>query len=57
MFQPESDLVPWYRMRTENAQGSRKSFIVALARKLVIALWRFVETGVVPEGMRLHQAA
>lgn len=57
MFQPESDLVQWYRKRTENAQGSRKPFIVALARKLIIALWRYVETGVVPDGMRLHQAA
>jgi transposase len=57
MFQPESDLVLWYRKRTENAQGSRKPFVVALARKLIIALWRYVDTGVVPEGMKLHQAA
>lgn len=57
MFQPESDLVLWYRKRTENAQGARKPFVVALARKLLIALWRYVDTGLVPEGMKLHQAA
>ena len=31
--------------------------IVALARKLIIALWRYVDTGLVPEGMKLCQAA
>ena len=53
MFQPESDLVLWYKKRTENAKGSRKPLIVALARKLIIALWRYVDTGVVPEGFKL----
>ena len=53
MFQPESDLVLWYKKRTENAKGSRKPLIVALARKLIIALWRYVDTGVVPEGFNL----
>ena len=57
MFQPESDLVRWYHKRTENAKGSRKPFIVALARKLIIALWRYVDTGLVPEGFKLCQAA
>jgi transposase len=56
-FQPESDLVRWYRKRTEDAQGSRKKLIVALARKLIIALWRYVHTGVVPEGLTLHPSA
>ncbi len=56
-FQPESDLVLWYRKRTENAKGSRKPLIVALARKLIIALWRYVHTGVVPEGFMISQAA
>src|SRR5450759_4547056 len=49
MFQPESALVLWYKNRTESARGSRKPMIVALARKLIIALWRYVNTGVVPE--------
>ena len=56
-FQPESDLVLWFKNRTQNAQGSRKPMIVALARKLIIALWRYVNTGVVPEGFKLSQAA
>jgi transposase len=56
-FQPESDLVVWYKKRTLNAQGARKPMIVALARKLIIALWRYVNTGVVPGGFKLRPAA
>jgi transposase len=57
LFQPESDLVVWYKKRTENAQGARKPMIVELARKLIIALWRYVNTGVVPGGFKLRPAA
>jgi transposase len=57
VFQPESDLVLWYKKRTENAKGARKPLIVALARKLIIALWRYVDTGLVPEGFAIRQAA
>jgi transposase len=57
LFQPESALVLWFKKRTENARGSRKPMIVALARKLIIALWRYVNTGVVPEGFELRPAA
>jgi transposase len=56
-FQPESDLVRWFKARTANAQGSRKPMIVALARKLIIALWRYVNTGLVPDGFHLRSAA
>ena len=56
-FQPDSGLVIWYKKRTESARGSRKPMIVALARKLIIALWRYVNTGVVPEGFELRSAA
>ena len=56
-FQPESDLVLWFKNRTQNARGSRKPMIVALARKLIIALWRYVNTGVVPEGFKPRPAA
>jgi transposase len=56
-FQPESDLVLWFKKRTANAHGSRKPMIVALARKLIIALWRYVNTGLLPEGFRLRSAA
>jgi len=56
-FHPESDLVIWFKTRTQNARGSRKPMIVALARKLIIALWRYVNTGVVPEGFKLRPAS
>jgi transposase len=53
-YHPESDLVLWFKARTQNARGSRKPMTVALARKLIIALWRYVNTGVVPEGFKLR---
>jgi transposase len=46
MFQKNSALAQWFRQRTENAPRTRKTMIVALARKLLIALWRFVREGV-----------
>ena len=55
-YQKESALAQWYRARTENALGARKPMIVALARKLLIALWRFVCQGVVPDGIVLRPA-
>ena len=55
-YQKESALAQWYRARTENARGARKPMIVALARKLLIALWRFVWQGVVPDGVVLRPA-
>ena len=42
------------RTRTENARGTRKTMIVAVARKLLIALWRLVREGVVPDGVVLR---
>lgn len=53
-FQPDSGLVRWFKSRTANDQRSRKPMIVALARKLIIALWRYVNTGMVPEGFELQ---
>ena len=53
MFQKDSALARWYRERTEHARGTRKTMIVALARKLLIALWRLVREGGVPEGVVL----
>ena len=55
-FQKESALAKWFRARTENSRGSRKKMIVALARKLLIALWHLVRNGVVPEGVILRPA-
>ena len=55
MFQKDSALAQWYRARTADARGAtRKTMIVALARKLLIALWRLVTTGEVPEGVMLR---
>jgi transposase len=56
MFQKNSALAQWFRARTENARGTRKLMIVALARKLLIALWRLVLEGVVPDGVVLRPA-
>jgi transposase len=56
MFQKDSALAQWFRARTENARGTRKTMIVALARKLLIALWRLVREGVVPDGVALRPA-
>ena len=55
-FQKDSALVKWFRARTENAPRLRKKMIVALARKLLIALWQLVRDGVVPEGVVLRPA-
>src|ERR1700740_2553150 len=56
LFQKDSPLAQWFRARTENARGIRKTMIVALARKLLIALWRLVRGGVVAGGVFLGAA-
>ena len=50
MFQKDSALAQWYRARTKTARATRKTMIVALARKLMIALWRYLTQGLLPEG-------
>jgi transposase len=53
-YQPNSPLTNWFRERVGTAKGRiRRIAIVAVARKLLIALWRYVETGVVPTGAKL----
>jgi transposase len=55
LFQKDSALARWYRARTADARGTtRKTMIVALARKLLIALWKLATTGVAPEGIVLR---
>lgn len=55
IFQKESALAQWYRARTADARGAtRKTMIVALARKLLVALWKLVITGEVPQGVVLR---
>ncbi len=51
-YQPESALARWFRERVGALAGrTRRIAIVAMARKLLVALWRYVEAGVVPEGV------
>ena len=58
LFQKDSALAQWFLSRTDGAKGARKTkMIVALARKLLIALWRMVNTGEVPHDVLLRQAA
>jgi RNA-directed DNA polymerase len=58
IFQKDSLLARWYRTRTEGPNGARKTtMIVALARKLLIALWRLVTTGEIPDGVELRPVA
>jgi transposase len=57
IFQPQSALARWFLARTGGAKGRMKKIMaVALARKLLVALWRYVETGVIPDGVRLAAA-
>src|SRR5215212_8073170 len=58
LFQKDSALAQWYRARTADARsGTRKTLIVALARKLLIALWHFTATGEAPKGVVLRPAS
>ena len=58
MFQKDSALVQWFRTRTaDGGPKMRKIMIVALARKLLIALWRMVTSGEIPQGIVLRSAA
>ena len=56
--QPESALTRWFRSRTHNnaSKRNKRIAIVALARKLMVALWRYLTTGLVPEGALLKEA-
>ena len=55
--QPDSALSHWFRDRVRDLKGRvRRIAIVALARKLMVALWRYLETGLVPTGAILQQS-
>ena len=55
--QPDSALSKWFRERVGEKKGRvRRIAIVAMARKLAVALWRYLETGVIPEGAVLKRA-
>ena len=54
-YQPDSDLAKWFRERVGTLTGRpRRIAIVAMARKLLIALWRYAEHGVVPAGVDIR---
>jgi transposase len=56
-YQPESELSAWFRQRVGELKGrSRRIAIVAMARKLLIALWRYTETGEIPAGALFRAA-
>ncbi|MEW9310667.1 IS110 family transposase [Labrys neptuniae] len=56
-YQPDSELSAWFRQRVGALKGrARRIAIVAMARKLLIALWRFTETGEIPAGAILRTA-
>ena len=58
LHQPSSALTRWYLERTKGASKiQRKKMVVALARKLLVALWRYVDAGVLIEGAVLKRAA
>jgi transposase len=55
VHQPDSALTRWFRERVRDIKGRiRRIAIVALARKLMVALWRYLTTGVVPAGAVLR---
>ena len=55
--QKDSDLARWFQARTSDGRkATRKTMIVALARKLLIALWRLVTAGEVPQGVIVRAA-
>ena len=55
-WQPASALTQWYQRRFGEGKRARKIGIVALARKLLIALWRWATNGVCPAGAVLKTA-
>lgn len=56
-YQPASPLSRWYAERTKDQSPRiRRIMLVALARKLAITLWRYVENGVIPEGVTIATA-
>jgi transposase len=57
-FQTGSDITAWFAARTGgNSKRNRRVAIVAVARKLLIALWRYATQGLVPTGARLRPGA
>ena len=57
-FQPQSELSQWYSRRfAHGSKRMRRIGIVAMARKLIIALWKYLRDGELPAGARLRERA
>jgi transposase len=57
-YQPDSALTKWYREKFgHGGEAIRRIGIVALARRLLIALWRYASTGILPTGAQLKACA
>jgi transposase len=52
-YQPNSELTHWFNKKFGDSKRTRKTGIVALARRLMIAFWRYLETGEIPAGAQL----
>ena len=55
-YQPDSALTQWFNQRTQGTGPNRRArriAIVAVARRLVIALWRYLKDGVIPDGAQM----
>ena len=52
-YQPDSELALWFCEKFGHSKRTRRIGIVALARKLLVALWRYLETGEIPAGAQL----
>ncbi len=55
-LQPASPITQWFQARMDGTKRSKRKNIVAVARKLLIALWRYATRGVIPDGARLKSA-
>ncbi len=58
-YQPSSALAQWFNKRTQGTGANRRArriAIVALARRLVIALWRYLKDGVIPQNAQFKGA-
>jgi len=56
-YQPRSDLAQWFQKRVAGGNKRiRRVSVVALARKLLVALWRYLKTGELPKGAELKTA-
>jgi len=52
-WQPQSELAQWFHRKFQNTKRSRKRGIVAVARKLLVALGKYIKTGEIPAGAKL----